>query len=160
MGAVWQDLRFGLRTLRRNAGFTATAALMLALGVGANTTVFCWVQTIVLHPLPGVSQPSRLMSLIQADAGGALSSRISYPDFRDLAGLRQVFAGVIGTTPADVILDIRGRNHRVSARVATADIFEVLGVNPERGRTFLAEEDVGEGGHPVVVISHRLWLRE
>ncbi len=160
MGTVWQDLRFGLRTLWRNTGFTLTAVLMLALGVGTNTTVFCWVQTIVLHPLSGVSRPSRLMSVIQADAGGALSSRISYPDFRDLAGLRQVFVGVIGTTPADVILDIKGRNQWVSARVATANTFDVLGVTPERGRGFVAQEDVGEGGHPVVVISHGLWLRE
>lgn len=160
MGAVWQDIRFGLRTLRRNPGFTATAVLMLALGVGVNTTVFCWLQTIVLHPLPGVSQPSRLMSLIQADAGGALSSRISYPDFRDLAGLRRVFAGVIGTTPADVILEINGRSQWVSARAATSNTFDVLGVIPERGRAFLPEEDVGEGGHPVVVISHELWQQQ
>lgn len=160
MGTLWQDVRFGLRTLWRNPGFTATAALMLALGVGVNTMVFCWLQTIVLHPLPGVAQPSRLVSLIQADAGGALSSRISYPDFRDISSLQRVFAGVAGTTPADVILEINGRNEWVSARAATANTFDVLGVIPERGRTFLAEEDVGEGGHPVAVISHELWQRK
>ena len=105
---MYQDIRFSLRVMRRNAGFTAMIVLMLALGVGLNTVVFCWLQTIVLHPLPGVSHPSRLVSLIQADTGGAVSSRISYPDFADIAGLQQVFDGVLGTTPADVVLEIGG----------------------------------------------------
>jgi len=160
MGALWRDLRFAFRTLSKNAGFTAIAVLMLALGVGVNATVFCWLQTIVLHPITGVREPSRLMSLTHADAGGALSSRISYPDFRDLAGLRQVFAGVLGTSPADVILQINGHNEWISARVASSNTFDVLGLRAERGRTFLPEEDEGEGGHPVVVISHALWQRQ
>jgi len=154
---MYQDIRFSLRVMRRNAGFTAMIVLMLALGVGLNTVVFCWLQTIVLHPLPGVSHPSRLVSLIQADTGGAVSSRISYPDFADIAGLQQVFDGVLGTTPADVVLEIGGRNRWASARAATANTFDVLGVRPEKGRTFLREEDVGEGGHPVLLISYGLW---
>jgi len=160
MGALWNDVRFAIRTLSKSAGFTAVAVVMLALGLGVNTTVFCWLQTIVLHPIPGVREPSRVVSLIQADAGGALSSRISYPDFRDLAGLQTAFAGVIGTTPAEVILEVNGQNAWASARVVTSNTFQVLGVNAERGRVLLPAEDEGEGGHPVILISHGMWQRE
>src|SRR5581483_275266 len=160
MSTVWQDLRFGLRALWKHPGFTSMAVLMLGLGVGVNTTVFCWLQTSVLHPLPGVSDSSRVKALIQADGSGTLSSRVSYSDFRDLAGLKQVFSGVIGTSPAEVILGINGRNEWVNARVATASTFAVLGVNPEYGRSFVPDEDQGEGGHPIILVSHRLWKSE
>lgn len=160
MGAMWRDVHFAVRTMTRNAGFTAIAVLMLALGLGVNTAVFCWLQTIVLHPIPGVREPSRLVTLIRSDSGGTLSSRLSYPDFRNLAGLQSVFAGVIGSSPADVILDVKGQHEWASARVATSNTFEVLGVNLELGRTFLPGEDEGEGGHPVLLISHGLWQRQ
>ena len=157
MGILWHDLRFAIRTLSRNVSFAATAILMLAVGVGVNTTVFCWLQTIVLHPITGVRDSSQLVALVKADAGGALSSRISYPEFRDLGQLLQVFDGVIGTSPADVILDIKDQHQWVSARVASSKTFDALGVKAEYGRTFLPEEDDGEGGHPVLLISHSLW---
>jgi predicted permease len=169
LSGVWQwagaedlllDVRYGLRTLRRSPGFTALAALMLALGLGVNAMVFCWVETIVLNPLPGISVPARLAAVVEADSRNVLVSRVSYPDFKDLTGLNRVFAGIAGTSPAEVTLDINGQTSWVEGRVASANTFDVLGVKPERGRTFLPEEDHGEGSHPVLVISHGLWQRQ
>jgi len=152
-----QDLRYSLRMLRKNTGLTLLIVLMLGLGIGVNATVFCWIQTIVLNPLPGVSKPENLVSIVPYYRGNANSSSLSYPDFRDLVGLKQVFSGVMGTHYAAAILTVNGENQWIYGRVATANTFEVLGGKPEIGRGFLPEEDEGEGGHAVLVISHSLW---
>lgn len=155
-----QDARFGVRQLRRSPGFACRAALMLGLGIGASTTVFCWIQAIVLEPLPGVADAGALLVVAPGYRGELPSSRVSYPEFQSLAGLDQVFSGVAGTSFANVLLRVNGENEWVHARVASAGAFEVLGVRPAVGRTFLPEEDRGEGGHPVLVISYEFWRRK
>src|SRR5215471_7545758 len=155
--AILQDLRFAVRMLCKYPVVTLVAMLTLALGIGVNTAVFSWIQTILLNPVPGVANPTRLMTVFQSDRGNVLVSRISFPDFEELAALHNVFEGLVGTSPAPVILNVNGRNEWASARVATADSFTTLGVHAELGRTFLPEEDRGEGGHPVLMISYGLW---
>lgn len=157
---MFQDLRFTARMLRKNPGFAAAAIFTLALGFGVNTAVFCWTQTIVMTPIPGVADPARLLTVMQADRGNVLTSRMSYPDFRELEGLHDVFEGVLGTSPASVVLSWNGQNEWVSARVASASSFTVLGVHAKLGRTFLPGEDQGEGAHPVILISHGLWQNQ
>jgi predicted permease len=152
-----RDLRYSWRMQRRNAGLTLIIVLMLALGIGVNATVFCWLQTIVLNPLPGASDPTNLVSVVPYYQGHPNSSGLSYPDFRDLADLKQVFSGVMGSHYTAAILTVNGENQWTYGRVATANSFDVLGVKPEKGRDFLPAEDKGEGGHPVLVISHSLW---
>jgi putative ABC transport system permease protein len=154
-----QDLRYGLRGLRKSPGFTATTLLMLALGIGINTTVFCWLEALVWRPLPGVRAPQDLVSIIPSYRGDFRFGAFPYPDFDELTKLDDVFDGVLGSAYADAILSIHGRSEWVFGRLVTANAFEVLGVNPERGRFFLPGEDRGEGAHPVLVVSHAFWQR-
>ncbi|HUJ30763.1 MAG TPA: ABC transporter permease [Candidatus Acidoferrum sp.] len=159
MKGVLQDLRYASRLLVKNPGFTTVAVLTLALGIGVNAVVFCWLQTIVLDPLPGISDPARVVAIVQSDPNGVQLPLVSYPELKDMAA-GDAFAGFIGTRSAPALLELNGRDHWVSASVATANIFEVLGVRPEKGRTFVPEDDAAEGGSSVVVISDGLWQRE
>ncbi len=155
-----QDLRYGMRTLCKNPAFASVAILTLSLGIGVNTAVFCWIQTIVMNPVPGVADPARLATVVQEDRGAVPISRMSFPDFQELEGMHDVFEGAMGTSPASALLSRNGQSEWVSARVVTASSFTVLSVHAELGRTFLPEEDQGEGGHPVLLISHRLWQNQ
>jgi len=158
--AILQDLRFAVRMLCKYPVVTLVAMLTLALGIGVNTGVFSWIHTIVMNPVPGVAAPERLVTVFQSDRANVLVPRISYPDFEELGTLQNVFEGLVGTSPAPVILNVNGHSEWAAARVATADSFSTLGVRAELGRTFLPEEDQGEGGHPVLMISHGLWQNE
>ena len=157
METLRRDILYGLRILRRSPGFAAMAILMLALGIGVNTTIFCWIQTVVMHPFPGVAQPDELVALLPSFHGTIRFTEMPYPDFRDLAGLKEVFEGVAASDYTSALLRFNEENQWIYGEVASANTFEVLGVKAELGRTFLAEEDQGEGAHPVLVISHALW---
>jgi len=154
---MFGDLRYSLRMLRKNFGLTLVVVLTLGLGIGVNATVFGWVQRIVLRPLPGVAEPSRIVAIVPYYRGEVNSSMLSYPEFRDLAGLREIFNGVMGSHYTAAILTVNGQSEWVYGHAATANTFDVLGVQLEKGRGFLPEEERGEGGHPVLVISHALW---
>src|SRR5437764_10752860 len=83
MANLLQDLRYGLRTMRNSPGFTAVAVLTMAIGIAANTTVFSWIDAVLLHPFPGAGEPGRLVSLESvAPSGEPLTT--SFPDYRDL----------------------------------------------------------------------------
>ncbi|MGH7488897.1 MAG: ABC transporter permease, partial [bacterium] len=150
--ASWRDLQFAVRTLRRAPMFTAIAMATLALGIGANTTVFTFVENILLRLLP-VQRPLELVSL---NWGGI--PNISYPnyvDFRDgnaafsnLAAYR-FNAASIGLQPRD--------NFRVWGYEATGNYFDTLGIQPLLGRFFGPADDDPAGSNPVLVISHRFW---
>jgi predicted permease len=150
------DLKFALRQLAASPGFTAVAVLSLALGIGANTTVLCWVENILLRPLPGVGRQDELV-VITTSYGERMWDTVSLPDLRDAAALTDVFAGITGSqqTPACLTVDRQSAWHY--GQIVTANFFEMLGVKPILGRTFLPEEDQKPGGHPVLVISEHLW---
>src|SRR5438128_2210203 len=143
MASLTQDLRYGLRILKRSPGFTAVAVLTLALGIGANATVFSWIQTFVLRPLPGVAESNRIVALVPAYRGSAGSASVSYPDFRSLSELTGVFRGVLGSSYSPALLSFRGTSEWVYGRVATANTFDLLGIRPQLGRLFLPAEDRG-----------------
>ncbi|MEK7677772.1 MAG: ABC transporter permease [Verrucomicrobiota bacterium] len=152
------DLRYAFRMLLKNPGFTAVAALSLALGIGANATVFCWIQNVLLRPIPGVAKPDQL-AVLTTTHGAAVWDTVSLPDLKDYAELKQVFAGIIGSQITPACLTINGQPQWIYGQIATANFFEVLGVKPVLGRTFLAEEDLKPGGHPVLVLSYGFWQR-
>ncbi len=156
MSTLRQDIRFGLRMLGKNPGFTAVAVLSLAIGIGSNTTIFCWIQTVLLNPLPGTANPDQLVVLASTH-GTTTYDTVSYPDLKDYAGLKDVFSGVIGSQITPALLSVNGRSEWIFGQIATANFFDVLGVRPLKGRTFLPEEDTKPGGHPVMVISYGLW---
>ncbi len=163
MGTFFQDVRYGGRLLAKNPGFTAVAALSLALGIGANTTIFTIINAVLLNPLP-VAAPSELMSIFTTDSrntGGFLSFlQTSKPNSDDYRDKNQVFVGMAGDQGIPISLSGgHGEPEQTFGELATGNYFSLLGVKPIVGRTFLPEEDTTPGGHPVVVLSYGLWQR-
>jgi predicted permease len=154
------DFLYSLRILRKSPGLTAAAVATIALGVGANTTVFSWVRGVLLDPVPGASEPARLRVLFGRSPSGDTVA-LSHPEYRDFAARRDVFEGVLAQRWASVALGAsRGEPARLlSGALVSGNYFEVLGVRPELGRSFLPEEDAGKGAPPVAIVSDSLWER-
>jgi len=154
-----QDLRFGLRMALRSPGFTLIAVLTLAAGIAANSTVFSWIDGVLLHPVPGVADPASLVAFeTVAPNGDALAT--SYPDYRDYRDRLKLINGLAGATmiPFSVGQDVHAEH--IWGEFVTGNYFEVLGVKPILGRMFARDEyGDAQGAHPVVVISERLWQR-
>jgi predicted permease len=152
---VGLDLGYAWRSLRKTPGTSAVAVVSLALGIGAATTVLCWLKNVVWQPLPGVADQGRVVVIVGSQGGGG----VSLPDLRDIGALQQVFVGAAASqlTPASVSAD--GRTEWAYAQVATANYFALLGVRPILGRTFLPDEDSKPSGNPVLVISESYWRR-
>jgi putative ABC transport system permease protein len=153
-----QDVRFGLRTLSKNPGFTAIAVLTLALGIGANTTVFSWINSTLLDPIPGANHASQIVSVTR---GGTVYNpgEFSYPDYVDLRDGSRSFSGLMAFNIRPMNLTGTGKPVRVWGTVASANYFDVLGVRPYLGRGFLPSEGTKPDGAPVVVLSYALWQR-
>jgi macrolide transport system ATP-binding/permease protein len=158
MATLIQDLRYGLRLLARNPGFTAVAVLTLALGIGANTAIFTVVSSLLLRPLP-VAQPDRLVAVFTTHKGDDTFQPSSYPDYLDLRDRNQVFSGVAGHFYWPMGLKTADQPQVVMGEVVTSNYFNVLGVKPFLGRTFLPEEGETPGSHPVAILSYRIWER-
>ncbi len=161
--SVWHDLRQGLRTLRKDPGFTAVAIITLALGIGANTAMFSVVNAVLIRPLP-YAAPGRLVSV--SDYFQARKSAIvTDPDFTLWKNQNQAFTDLAAYGGgADYNLTGQGRPQRVTGWAVTATFLPMLGIRPFLGRNFLAEEDLPGSGIdtskvPVVIITHRLWDR-
>jgi hypothetical protein len=163
MDVLWQDLRYGVRSLRSNPILTLAAILSLALGVGANTTMFTLINALFLNPLP-VSKPAELVAVFTLDAnnptrfGNLLP--VSYPNLTDIRAHNDVLTDVAGySSPLPLSLSTDGAPERVFAQLVTGNYFDVLGLTPAAGRFFAADEDRTPGTHPVVVIGHGFWQR-
>ncbi len=156
MQTLWQDLKFALRMLRKNPGFTLVAVVTLALGIGANTAIFSVVNTVLLQPLP-YKEPGRIISLTQIDlktqARGALMSYTKYSQIQEQDKLLESLAGYY---PLTLSLVTEREPEAVNGARASADFFRVLGISPARGRAFLPEEEQ-DGGPDVAVISDGFW---
>jgi predicted permease len=153
------DLKFALRQLLKNPGFTAVAVLTLALGIGANTAAFSWIQSVLLRTIPGVVEPNRLVVLAPRHVTGRLIDTMSYPDIQDLAAHKGLFAGIVASQYSPMSLSVGDEPEWVWGQIVTANFFDVLGVRAALGRTFLPEEEIQPGGHPVAVLSHAFWKR-
>jgi predicted permease len=151
-----QDLRFGFRMLIKNPGFTLLAVLTLALGIGANTAIFSWLDRALVRTLP-VDQPNQLVAFVEDSTGvPAVFSYLKYADLRDgypgKLGVAAYFQQPFNSSG-------EGHTERVIGQIVSGNYFTVLGVQPALGRFYLPEEDRTVGSHPVVVISHGLWRR-
>jgi predicted permease len=161
-GWIWleellQDLRYGARTLRKNPGFTAVAVLTLALGIGANTSLFSVVNAVLLNPLP-YPHPEQLVTLHESKPNFRAGS-ISYPNFRDWQKDNRTFSSMAVTRATSFTLSGLGEAEQISARFITSDFFSILGVQPVLGRYFGAGEDE-IGAAPIVLISAGFWQRK
>ncbi|MGH9843323.1 MAG: ABC transporter permease, partial [Blastocatellia bacterium] len=158
MQNLWQDLRYGARMLVKNPGFTLIAVLTLALGIGANSTIFSLVNALLLRPLP-IERPEQLAAVFTSDYSSGDFGASSYPDYVDFRDRNEAFSGLVAYQPRPFSLSVEGVNERAFGEVVSGNYFSVLGVKPVLGRGFLPEEDRTPGAHPVVVISHKLWQR-
>jgi predicted permease len=157
MNSLLQDLQHALRMIRRNPGFAAVTIFTLALGIATSATVFGWVDAILLHPLPGVAQPDRLVALETVTPGGAFVTN-SYPDYIDFRDRLKMVRGIAVTHPAAFSIGQEDHAERVWGELVSGNFFEVLGVKAQIGRTFLPEEFGDKpGAYPVAVISDRFW---
>ena len=159
---LWADVRYALRMLRKNPGFTAVAVLTLALGIGATIAIFSVVDTIVLKPLPfpTADRLMRIKSVFVATGRG--SGIASYPDVLDWRARNHVFDGMAVVDTRDFTLVGAREPLHLQGAVVSAQLFSLLGVTPALGRSFLAQEDspATANGTDAVIVSHELWARE
>ena len=155
MDYLLQSIRLAIRRLRHSPGFAAVAILTLALGIGANTTIFTAINTTVLRPLP-VDHPEQLVFLNRI-SGSENAPTQSYPNYRDLRDRNNVLSGLMAYSFVPVSLSANGNNNRVWGYLATGNYFDVLGVNAARGQTFHSADDDKPGANPVVVLSYASW---
>ena len=167
MTGLAQDVRYALRQLRKNPGFTAVAVLTLALGIGANTAIYTLLDQALLRELP-VKDPGQLVLLRHTgrDEGYSRASTFddlfySYPMYRDLRDRNSVFSGVIATFwPAQVGVQWHNQPELADAEVVSGNYFDVLGVQAAAGRLLVPSDDTTQDAHPVAVLSFDYWQRQ
>ena len=158
MSTLWQDLRYSARMLAKKPGFTLIAVLTLALGIGANLTIFSFVDTFFLRPIPA-REPNQLAN-VEGTHNGRPYAYFAYPayiHYRDHNKSFEALAAHYSTAPLNMVIE--GDARVTNGAVVSANYFSMLGIQPHLGRFFLPEEDTAPDRNPVVVISYNLWRR-
>ena len=165
MHSLWQEVRYGLRMLARNPGFTAVAVLTLALGIGANTAIFSLLNQVLLRQLP-VKNPGELVLLRSPGpihgrgwSDGDISESWSYPMYKKLRDQNSALSGLLARYSFAASISAGGETQRSSGELVSGNYFQVLGVQPALGRLFTLEDESIPAGNPVVVLSHSYWVR-
>jgi len=162
---LWQDLRHGARVLLKSPSFSVVAVLSLALGIGANTTIFTVVNAILLDPLP-VKDISQLVEVDTIDAktqvgfAGATKLGLSFRNFQDYQQQNEVLAGISCILATPLTWSGGAEPRQVNGQMVSANYFDVLGLRPAAGRFFLPDEDTKLGGNNVAVISYGFWANK
>src|SRR6266446_6321359 len=166
MQTLWQDIRYAIRMLTKNAAFSFVAILSLALGIGANTTIFTVVNAILLNPLP-VKDVSRVVEVDTVDsktrvtAAKTVKLGMSYPNFQDYARQTQLFSAMTCLVgPLPLTWSGGAEPRQVQGQMVSASYFDLLGLRPAAGRFFLPDEDTKPGGNNVAVLSYSLWTNK
>jgi len=150
-----QDLRLAIRMLRRSPGFSCLAILCLTLGIGATTSVFSWIEGILLRPFPLVRDQERLVAVTGLDR--TERDDVSWPDFQDLKKNSTLTETFIAERISGTTLNIGDHAEVAVGSVVSANYFEALGVHPILGRGFEPAEEIGHNAHPVTVIAYQTW---
>jgi predicted permease len=165
MGNFLQDLKYALRTLGKNPGFTLVAVTTLALGIGANTAIFSLTDQVLLRMLP-VEHPTELVILRSPGPSpgrnwndGPGGTSFSYPAYKDLRDQNQIFSGLLARFSTQVSVAAQGSSELANGELVTGNYFTVLGVQPAMGRLFGAGDETAPGANPVVVLSYGYWKR-
>ncbi len=157
MESLVQDFRYGLRQLRKSPGFAIVAILTIAVGIGASTTIFSWIRSVLLNPLPGAGDPDRVVALEMVTPSGEWTPT-SYLDFRDFRDHSKLLESMSVSQPLDLAVGDEKHVERIWGELVSGNYFDVLLVHPELGRFFSkAESGDEQNAHAVVVISHSLW---
>jgi predicted permease len=155
MSLIIGDLRYAVRMLLKQPGFTVIALISLALGIGANTAIFSLVNTLLLRPLP-VAEPGRLLSLNNEEDRRTYAN-FSYPNYKDLRDRNSVVTGLVAYRFAPLSMSHDGINERLWGYIVSGNYFDTLGVKAVNGRMISPEDDVNIGAHGVTVISYKCW---
>lgn len=153
---LWQDVRFGLRMLRKNPGFTTVAVLTMALGIGANTAIFSVVSAVLLRPLPYPNQ-ARLLHVHETHFGSTASTNFTYANFLDLQRDSKSLENLAAYRPWTFNLTGSGDAEQVLGAQVSANFFSALGIHPILGRTIDTADDALGGENHVAVLSYALW---
>jgi predicted permease len=162
---IWQDLRFGARMLLKRPGFTAIVVMSMALGVGANATIFSFVNELLLRP-PAVERPEELLEFWNHNRkrGSPFDSfsGLSYPEYEYYRDHNQVFSETLAFDgdPAFISWSRKGQGEVIQGQYVSGNFFSCLGVKAALGRAFAPEEDRTPGTHPVVVLSDAFWQKQ
>jgi macrolide transport system ATP-binding/permease protein len=152
-----QDIRYGVRMLRRTPGFSILAILCLTLGIGTNAAALSWIEGILIRPYPLVAHQDRMFALNCTTRGAEGFTGLSYPDFIDLERNSTLFESFIVDKITGTTLSNGDRAERAVGGMVSANYFDALGVRPILGRGFRPEEGTGRNAHPVAVISYMTW---
>lgn len=157
MLTIWHDLRYAVRMLGKNRGFTAVAVLTLAVGIGANTAIFTVVYGVLLRPLP-FPEPDHIVQLAEVYRGQSDEMDLTSKQLDHLREYGQLFEHIAGYTDVGFNLATANEAEHLRGMPVSAEYFQVLGVRPALGRDFLRDEDQGDGER-VAILSHDLWMR-
>src|SRR5215208_3133633 len=155
MQTLWQDIRYGLRTLRSNLSFTVVAIITLALGIGANTAIFSVINAMILNP-PHLAEAERMAAIWRTTKDKRTEGYVSYLELQDWRTQNQNFEAIGAYKPNGFILQSDEQAERLDGMRVTANFLSLLNVTPQLGRDFRDEEEK-RGAQPVVIISQRLW---
>ena len=157
MSTLIADVRYAVRSLLKNPGLTAAATLSLGLGIGANTTIFTWVQAVLFRPIPMAADPGtiRIAAMENREGQSRSWSYPNYQDFRDRATL----VDVVAQDDQTFSIAVDDTAERTWGGLVSGNFFEVMGLRATAGRLLTPQDDVTPGGHPVAVISHSYWQR-
>ena len=157
MTGFLQDVRLALRRLGKGLGFTLATVAMLALSICANGTVFSWIESTLLNPVPGALRTGELVTLLRGTWNNMPSPPLSYPDYRDLRGMNQSFSGMQAFHADWGALTGGDTPQRIYAANTSGNFFDVLGVKPYLGRFYRMDEEANEGGAPYLVLGYDVW---
>lgn len=159
LDSLKQDIRYGLRMLRRGPGFSLVAILTLALGIGANGAIFSLVNGLLLRPPPGVAEADRMVQIARSYDEAPRWDNWSWPAFKLIQAESDLLAGVAGFSGGSFLVG-RGQNTEPArGEYVSGGYFGLLGVRPELGRLLGPQDEIAPGAHPVVVLSHGFWSR-
>lgn len=157
MRNLFQDIRFAFRILAKSTGFTAIAVTTLALGICANTTIFSWISSTLLNPIPGVAHTSDMVTVARGERSEHPTPPFSFLDYRDLRDNNRSFAGLLAWHQDYVSLTGVGKPERIYGALTSANYFDVLGIRPVLGRGFQPSDEENREGAAVAVLSYGLW---
>ena len=157
MSTLIADIRYSFRSLLKNPGLTLAAILSLGLGIGANTTIFTWVQAVLFRPIPLAADPSTIRIAAMENREGQ-SRSWSYPNFVDFRN-RTTMMDVVAQDDQTFSIAVDDTAERAWGALVSGNYFDVLGIRPAAGRFFTAKDDVTPGAHPVAVLSYSNWQR-
>ena len=157
---MYTDIRFAVRQLWKTPGFTLAAVTVLAFGIGANTTIFSLLDTLLFEP-PAFTQPQEIVQIFSQDTKEPANYRgFSYPTYVDIRAQNTVFAGVMAHNLSMVGIGDKENTRRTFADIVSANYFSVLGVQPIQGRGFLPDEEKPGSNAAVAVVSYSYWKKQ